>query len=192
MFAVFPHSVCDGDKSRIGRNLYWERLLLYFIHPEDADAESAALDAAALETAVRHMRAAQYIKVRVLADNTGHARARNVAVRVPDGFVAPSDRAVVGPISLAPDDPPEERIYATDPGDRQSSVTRAVRGDPGGAPISRFAVTWDRDEAAQTSIVVWIAVAFFLLWLAIVLNDGRLRARAREADQPDARRASSE
>lgn len=177
VLAVFPSTDCDAKVPVVGRNHYWERLVLHYT-AQDRQAGLSTPDATALRDAIGRLRRAQYVKVRALIENTGHGRARNVTLRVPAGFLAPSGQAIVGPISLGPDDPPEVRFYRTDPGTRESAVTRVVEGDRAGAPISRFAVDWERDQSAQSGLMVWVAGLFALLWGITVVNDGRLRARA--------------
>ncbi len=176
VLAVFPSTDCDAKVPVVGRNHYWERLVIHYAAQDRRDGRPIP-DAAALRDAIGRLRGAQYVKVRALVENTGHGRARNVTLRVPAGFLAPTGQAIVGPFSLGPDDPPEVRFYRTDPGTRESAVTRVVEGDAAGAPISRFAVDWERDETAQSGLMVWVAGAFALLWTVIVVNDERLRAR---------------
>lgn len=178
VLSVFPATDCDARIPAIGRNHYWERLVIHNAYL-DGQKGLAVPDPTDLKSAIARMRRSQFVKVRAIVENTGHGRARNVAIRVPAGFLAPSGQAIVGPISLDPDDPPDVREYRTDPGIRESAVTSVVDGDAAGAPISRFAVDWERDESAQSGLMVWVAGAFALLWALIIINDSRLRANAR-------------
>jgi len=175
---LFPRSVCSGKDPVIGRGGYWERVLVK--RAAAAEGTDRAVEPAVLRVAIERVRDAHYVRVRATIDNTGHARARDVTVRVPRGFIAPSDQAIVGPITLEPDDPLEVREYQSDPAGDGTAVSRAAEDDPVGAPISRFAVNWERDDAAQTNVVIYVAIVFAALWLFIVVN-GAFGTRPDEA-----------
>lgn len=177
--ALFPRTNCKADEPRIGRGHLWERLLLFQNHraAREGDADIPPLDAAGMQTALARLQDAQFLRARVSIENTGQARARDVVVRVPEGFNAPGEESITAPVNLSPGDAPEIREYRTDTGSSEAALGRAANRDRLGAPISRFAVDWERDEGDQSRLLVWVAVAFFALWLLIVVNDGRLRAR---------------
>jgi hypothetical protein len=177
---VYPDTDCAAAAPVIGRNHYWERLLINRVAGEP-DLTLAA-QAALATTAVNRIYDSQYVKVYTVVRNTGHSRAINVNVRVPDGFSPATSSQSVSPFTLGPDDPPVERFYRTASGIRESEVSRSATGSKQGSPVTRFAVDWERDENSQANVVVWVGAAFAALWLAIVLNDSRLRAKAGRSD----------
>ena len=185
--ALFPRTDCEAEEPRIGRNHLWERLLLYHNHraTHEGDLSIPPLDASGMQTAVARLQDAQFLRVRVAIENTGQARARDVVVRVPEGFNARGEESITAPVNLSPGDSPEIREYRTDIGPSEAALVRAANRDRLGAPISRFAVDWERDEGDQSRLLVWVAVAFLALWVLIVVNDGRLKARRAVSDTGD-------
>lgn len=173
--AVFPATNCDSDDPVIGRNHFWERLIIRRVAEQpDLTPEAAATLARA---AVTRLQDAQFVKVRTLVHNSGHGRAINVNVRVPVGFSPDTSDQSVSPFTLGSDDPGVERFYRTEAGVRESRFSRTIEGNIEGAPVTRFAVDWERDQNSQASVIVWVGAGFFVLWVAIVFNDSRLRRR---------------
>jgi hypothetical protein len=170
---VFPTTNCAPKHPHIGRyNHYWERLLILRV----ARQADLTLDQRTAEAkqAVEQMYDSQYVKVRAAVQNNGHARAINVNVRVPTGFSPDSSLQSVTPFTLGSDEAPVARLYRSATGIRGAEINRSGELATG-APATRFGVDWERDQTAQGSIIIWVGLAFFILWVAVVLNDGRVR-----------------
>lgn len=167
--ALFPRS-CQKSPA-LGFGHYYERLLVGMGGRE--------LSTPDLLIARDNLYAGQYLKVQVLFDNTGNATARNVRLRIPDGFVATQ---AIDNFALGSDDAPFVREFQTRRGIDQPGVQPLRTGDPGRQPQSQFGVDWDTNDTDSTApFIAYGALLLFVVWLIVVVTE--LFRKAAHAEQ---------
>ena len=166
--AVSPSTECGEDGARIGRNRYYERLLLcrneealtgetvcVFSSETDplaSDGEFSDLPGLRGETltrAVEALRSAEYQRAKVVVVNVGRGAARNVVISPSDGFSASVESALV-PFTLAPTRAPGFSPEAT-----TTTADPTTTSDPDGSEVdpatdlvalAQQLDSWDADQ----------------------------------------------
>jgi hypothetical protein len=186
--AVFAGTDCTNAPPRIGRNRYYERLLVQRAVDTAplASPEQLAVTTAELQTAITNLQATEYLRARVTIENRGLGKAVKTTIRVSNGF-APLPNVVNDPFVLGPHDT-IDRFFETSRGVRGRVLTPSRPGSPAGDPVVQFGVSWDRspnpldDLQIQLWLGIIIVTALLAMIVALAVNDIRVSTQAAAAN----------
>jgi hypothetical protein len=189
--SVFAGTDCSRQPKLIGRNRYYERLLVQEASQASSavTAEEVEVKANELRTAINNLRESEYLRARVTLENRGLGKAVKTTIRLSHGF-APQANATNDPIVLGPRET-VDRFFETTRGVEGRVLTPARPGSPAGDPVVQFGVSWDRspNPLDDLQIRLWIGLiiigVLFVAIVLVVLNDIRVTTQTADAPQSE-------